>query len=91
MSYAVRVTERAIRELGELPAQVQRRIQRRIDALAENPRPPNAKQLSDRFRGIMRLRIGSYRVSYTIDEKARTVDVLRAGHRGTFYKRLGGK
>jgi mRNA-degrading endonuclease RelE of RelBE toxin-antitoxin system len=43
------------------------------------------------LRGVLRLRVGSYRVSYTIDETARVVDVWRVGHRSTFHKRLQGR
>jgi len=91
VSYKVRVDEGAIRALADLPASVQRRLQARIDALAEDPRPQNAEHLTGPLRGVLRLRVGSYRVSYTIDDKARVVDVWRIGHRSTFYKRLRGR
>ena len=91
MSYEVRMDEGAVPALPDLPANVQRRIRARIDALADDPRPANAEHLTDPFRGVLRLRVGSYRVSYTIDDKARTVDVWRVGHRSTFYKRMQGR
>jgi len=90
VTYAVHVRPRALRDLDELPADVRRRVLTRLEALAENPRPQNAEHLTHPFRGILRLRIGNYRVSYSIDEKARVVDVWRAGHRSTFYLRLKG-
>lgn len=91
MSYEIRVDEGAIRDLARLPADVRRRIEARIDGLASDPRPYNAEHLTHPFRGILRLRIGDYRVSYSIDDKARVVDVWCAGHRSTFYQRLKGK
>jgi mRNA interferase RelE/StbE len=91
VSYELRVTEGAIRGLDQLPAKARRRVQERIAALAQNPRPHNAEHLTDPFRGLLRLRVGPYRVSYSIDEQSRVIDVWRVGHRSTFYKRLKGK
>ena len=88
MSYEVRVSEGATRELAKLPIKVQRPTWEHIQALGDDPRPRNAKPLTDPFRGIWRLKVREYRVSYTIDDQAQVVYVWRVGHRSTFYKRL---
>ena len=38
------------------------------------------------YDGVYRLRVGSYRIIYTIKENILTVEVLNAGNRGDVYK-----
>lgn len=66
-------------------------MMRALRALAENPRPPDARPLHGESKGLWRVRVGDYRASYLIDDEARLVRVGRVGHRSTFYKRFQGK
>lgn len=62
------------------------RIVRRIEALAENPRPPGCEKLSgyDRYR----LRQGRYRVVYEVRDNDVLVIVVKVGHRRDIYRML---
>jgi mRNA interferase RelE/StbE len=51
--------------------------------LAQNPRPPGAIKLAGGDE--LRLRVGDYRIIYVIDDAARTVTVVFAGHRRDVY------
>jgi mRNA interferase RelE/StbE len=65
-----------------------RRIVARIRALAEEPRPPGSEKLSghnDRYR----VRQGSYRVVYSIDDAQRIVLIVKVGHRREIYRSAG--
>ena len=84
MSYQVLFTPRAEREFKSLPEAARRRIAPRIDALAEEPRPRGIKKLQGR-EGTYRLRVGDYRVLYTIEDRVVTVVVVRIGHRRDIY------
>lgn len=53
-------------------------------SLAENPRPPTARKLVNRSE--MRLRIGDYRVLYSIDDVRRTVTIVVIAHRREVYR-----
>ena len=55
-----------------------------IHALAQNPRPPGCLKLSDR-QG-WRIRSGSHRIIYTIDDEKKVVTVLHIGHRRDVYR-----
>lgn len=62
-----------------------RRIVQRIQALAEDPRSPGSEKLAgydDRYR----VRQGSHRVVYLIDDKRREITVHRIGHRRDVYR-----
>jgi mRNA interferase RelE/StbE len=65
---------------------VRRRIGEAVDALAADPRPASAKMITG-VHGVLRIRVGDYRVLYTIDESQRIVLVLDAGHRSEIYGR----
>lgn len=79
--YTVYVVPDEFTALKKLPGNVRQRIKHAIDDLADNPRPPQSKQLlvSDR-EGLgceaWRLRIGNWRVVYLITEQDKVVDVV---------------
>jgi len=61
------------------------RIVSRIRSLSDNPRPFGCEKLSghlDRYR----VREGSYRIVYSIDDKNSLVDVVKVGHRKDVYR-----
>jgi mRNA interferase RelE/StbE len=84
MPYELRATGRALRELRKLPPSIEERIREAIDGLADDPRPPGCTKL--RGSAGWRVRVGDYRVIYQVDDEARTVTVLRAGHRRDVYR-----
>lgn len=48
MTYQIVIERAAEKQLGKLPKDVARRIAKRIDALAENPRPTGCLKLTNR-------------------------------------------
>ena len=84
MGYEVRIVSAAEREMDKLPAAVHKRISRRIFTLEDNPRLRGAKKLSGREE--YRLRIGDYRILYTVDDKNRVVTIFAVGHRREIYR-----
>ena len=63
-----------------------RRIRAAAEALLVNPRPAGATMLTG-VHGVMRIRVGDYRILYTIDEGKLVVLVVDAGHRRDIYQR----
>jgi mRNA interferase RelE/StbE len=78
---------KALRHLAALPKSDQERITQRIDALADDPRPPGAKALQGQH-GLYRLRSGDYRIIYKIEDDRLLVLVIKIGHRRDVYRRL---
>jgi mRNA interferase RelE/StbE len=62
-----------------------KRIDRKILALADNPRPPGCKKLRG-YRDQWRIRVGDWRVVYLIDDVARLVTITRVAHRREVYE-----
>ena len=84
-SYRVTLARSAEKELLALGDPLVRRIFARIESLASSPRPPGCKKLEGRT-GAWRIRVGEYRVIYTIDDGKRVVDVSAVRHRRDAYR-----
>jgi len=85
-SYRVVLTSTAEKELKGLSAQLNARIVPRLENLADNPRPPGCKKLKGGDKE-WRIRVGDYRVVYTIDDAKLLVEVTRTRHRSDVYER----
>lgn len=85
-SYDVALTSSAAKELKKLSGQLVARIVPRLEDLASNPRPPGCKKLQGGNRE-WRIRVGDYRVVYTIDDATLLVEVTRIRHRSDVYER----
>ncbi len=86
MRYRIEWRPRARKAFLALDKPVRRRIGEAVDALAADPRPAAAKMITG-AHGVLRIRVGDYRVVYTIDEGELIVLVLDAGHRSEIYGR----
>jgi mRNA interferase RelE/StbE len=82
--YSLRVKQSAQKELGALDSIVFSRLDRKILALAHNPRPQGCKKLRG-YKDQWRIRSGDWRVIYTIDGQRRTVTIARVAHRSDAY------
>jgi mRNA interferase RelE/StbE len=83
--YEIFFARSARRELEELPERVGERVLRRIEGLATAPRPPGCRKLTG-TQDLWRLRVGAYRVVYSVDDEQRTVDVIAIRHRRDAYR-----
>jgi mRNA interferase RelE/StbE len=82
--YRVTITSRAERELKRLDRPVKNRIIPAIGGLGDDPRPSGAIRVRSE-EGVWRIRVGDWRVGYTIDDTTMEVTVIRVGHRSEFY------
>lgn len=83
--YNLRIKKSARKELESIAAKAdRRRIIRRIESLADNPRPPGALKLSGLER--YRIRQGRFRILYTIEDSALVVHVIKIGDRKNVYR-----
>lgn len=80
MRYTVDLTRSAKKDVLTLDDETYERVSVAISALRREPRPTNARKLKGR-EDAWRIRIGEYRIVYTVDDAQRTVSVFRVKHR----------
>jgi mRNA interferase RelE/StbE len=66
---------------------VQRRLVNAMADLASDPRPHGVKALKGQH-GLLRIRVGDYRVVYEVRDRELVVYVVTLGHRSKVYDRL---
>ena len=83
-NYELRIKPSAVKELEALQTKDRRRIVERIQGLGDVPRPPGCEKLTgeDRYR----LRQGSFRILFEVDDASRIVTVVKIGHRRDVYR-----
>ncbi len=86
MAYRIELTTAGLRDLRALAPTLLRRIDARIRALGEQPRPPGVEKLTE-SEGLYRLRVGDYRILYEVDDARQMVTVARVRHRRDVYRR----
>jgi len=84
-SYSVLIKRSATKEIEALPPKDRQRVVTKIQALANNPRPPGCEKLSGDEK--YRLRQGDYRILYEIVDRALIVTVVKVGNRRDVYHR----
>ena len=82
--YAVYLKRSAEKELEGLPPKVHDKIVEVFLSLRKNPFPRNAKKLHGR-EGY-RIRVGSYRVLYLVDDKRNRIEIVAVGDRKDVYR-----
>ena len=82
--YQIFIKKRAKKFIDKLPATDKRRV---VEAIERLPEGEDIKKLRG-YEGVLRLRVGSYRVIYEVDNDRLIVTVIDAGNRGQIYKDL---
>jgi len=70
--------------LEVLPYNVVLKIKADILSLADDPFPTGYKKLKG-LKNMYRIRVGDYRVIYTIHQQTITIEILKIGHRKDIY------
>jgi mRNA interferase RelE/StbE len=84
VKYRVELRPAAARALRKLDPAMEERIRGAIALLAHQPRPPAARPLTG--RPGWRVRVGDYRIIYTIHDEVLLVVVVTLGHRRDVYR-----
>ena len=85
MSYTIVIEKLAEKFIMKLPKPEKERV---LKAIYKLPNEGDIKQLKGKkSRGLLRLRVGDYRIIYTVDNGKLVVYVVDAGNRGEIYNR----
>lgn len=87
MQYEILLKREAEKGLDSIPEREYEAVAESVADLSRNPRPVKAKKLTS--SELWRLRVGRYRVVYAIDDKSRTLTLVKVARRSEdTYKRL---
>ena len=81
--YRLIISRSAAKEFEALPSIIIERVREKIRSLVHDPRPPGSKKLQGRPE--WRVRVGDYRILYTIDDPGKVVGIRAVGHRSRAY------
>jgi mRNA interferase RelE/StbE len=84
-SYKLSLKPSVEKDLRSVRKEFVARIWARIAALADDPFPKNIVKLTGSEQ-LYRIRVGDYRVIYTVDSEAREVIVQHVRHRREAYR-----
>jgi len=82
--YAVHIKRSAEKDMDALSASLFDRIAEAVLRLETDPRPNGSRKL--RGTDGYRIRVGTYRVLYTVNDDTRIVEVIAVGHRRDVYR-----
>jgi len=82
--HTVTFARSARKELGSLDSAVVGRVIAKIDGLSGEPRPSGCCKLTGE-ENLWRIRVGDYRVVYSIDDRKRAIDIIAVRHRRDAY------
>ncbi|MCX8027545.1 MAG: type II toxin-antitoxin system RelE/ParE family toxin [Thermodesulfovibrionales bacterium] len=83
--FKILIKKSAQKEMDNLPIKLFKKIDNAIMQLKEEPFPfPQSKNL--RGEDLRRLKVGDYRVIYTVDEKQKIITIFKIRHRKEVYR-----
>lgn len=85
MKYAVSLSKEAIKELSRLDANLEPRLQKRLDELAGNPYDPRLSHGVKMVPGQRYSRVGDRRIFFEIHESRQTLKIIAIRPRGRAY------
>jgi len=83
--FSLRFKTSVRKDLRKIPNTEVRRILKRIEALQDDPRPPQSEMLTGDTK--YRIRQGNYRILYEVEDDVLTVCVVKIGHRKHVYRK----
>jgi mRNA interferase RelE/StbE len=83
-SYRIVFKQSVAKDLRPIPKKDVQRILKRIDGLADDPRPVGVEKLGGDEK--YRIRQGNYRILYVIEDDIITVTIVKVGHRRDVYR-----
>ncbi|MDA3872615.1 MAG: type II toxin-antitoxin system RelE/ParE family toxin [Kiritimatiellae bacterium] len=84
-SYKIEFAKGVRKDFKGVPKKDAERILKKIGSLADEPRPPDCKKLTN--DASYRVRIGNYRVVYDIKDEVLLVLIVKVGHRKEIYRK----
>ena len=85
--YKIEWKQSAKKELKKLKKAVIPRIIKAVKSLSINPHPTGSRKLQC-SEHLYRVRLGDYRIVYSVENKIVLIEIIRIGHRKDIYRKL---
>ncbi len=85
-SYNIVWKRTAVKELKKIDKSIIKRIINSVEKLSNNPYPKGCRKLKG-AEFTYRLRIGNYRIVYSIQQSELIIEIVKIGHRKKIYKK----
>ena len=83
--YNLAISRTAEKQLRRLPAEDRRRVARAMLALGVEPHPSGSRKLTG-YDDVFRIRVGVYRILYSVSGRTLVIIILKIGHRKGIYR-----
>ena len=83
--YNIKWKKSAVKELKRLNKDVLKKIIKTVEKLKHNPFPPQTRKLIN-SEHTYRLRVGDYRIIYTVHQSVIVIEIMRVRHRKDAYR-----
>lgn len=83
--YRIEISRTAERQLRGLQREDRRRIVQGMLALGSDPHPPGSRKLTG-YEDVYRIRVGVFRILYSVEGRKLIVIILKIGHRKDIYR-----
>jgi mRNA interferase RelE/StbE len=85
VNYSIEIKKSAAKEIEKLPVPILKKVMQKITSLSENPRPNGCKKLTADEK--YRIRVGEYRILYSIEDALLIIFVVKVSHRKDVYRK----
>lgn len=82
--YLIEITTSAQRQFKKLPQGLQDKILPKLFELEAHPRPFGIKKLAN--SDFYRIRVGDYRIIYSVNDSRKNIKILDIAHRREVYR-----
>ncbi len=83
--HEVQISRTAERQLARLERATRQRVATAMMGLAQDPRPRGCRKLQG-YEDVYRIRVGRYRLLYSVSDNTVVVVILKVGHRRNVYR-----
>lgn len=84
--YKVVLSKSAEKALNKYSEPLLSRLLKAVRKLESDPHPHGCKKLQGSSETLWRIRIGDYRIIYSVDNKVHIIDIREVGHRRDIYE-----
>jgi mRNA interferase RelE/StbE len=88
VKYRIEISSRAARDLDRLSRDVQQRMMRRLEQLADDPHNARLSSQLTNQGELRKSRVGGWRIIFTLDLEKRNLFVVTVERRGQVYQRI---